>query len=248
MADGAVWQPLISELDRWRQSGRRAALWLRDDDAVEPTAALDRLLHATSRYSISATLAVIPAYAGEPLAARLTAEPRISVAVHGWAHDNYAQPSEKKQELGPHREAELVLGELSRAKAVIDRQFGGQAVPVLVPPWNRIDRRLLPSLGDIGFAALSVFGRARTAPISLVNTHIDIIDWHSGRGGKDRGTLVDELVRELQSRRETGSSEPVGVLTHHLVHDEAAWLFLEDLFEVTAKTPACGWVSLADLI
>src|SRR4051812_234336 len=134
MADGAVWQPLVSELDRWRQSGRRAALWLRDDDAVEPTAALDRLLHATSRCAIQATLAVIPAYAGEPLAARLTAEPRISVAVHGWAHDNYAQPSEKKQELGPHREAELVLGELSRAKAVIDRQFGGQAVPVLVPP------------------------------------------------------------------------------------------------------------------
>ena len=190
MADDPTWRPLSAELDRWKRSGRVAELWLRDDDAVQPTAALDRLLDLTGRHAIPALLAVIPAHAGEPLAARLASAPGIAVAVHGWAHENHAPDGQKKQELGPHRAAAVVLGELARAKAVIDRLFAGKAVAVLVPPWNRIDGALLPSLGETGFAALSVFGMAKPAALPIVNTHIDIIDWHGGRGGKDHGGLV----------------------------------------------------------
>ena len=182
------------------------------------------------------------------VAARLASAPGIAVAVHGWAHENYAPDGEKKQELGPHRSAAVVLGELARAKAVIDRLFAGKAVAVLVPPWNRIDGALLPSLGETGFAALSVFGVAKPAALPIVNTHVDIIDWHGGRGGKDHGGLVLELAAELRRRREAGSREAVGVLTHHLAHDETAWLFLERLFEATAGNPACRWASIRELI
>ena len=248
MADGSVWQPLLTELDYWPQSGRRALLWLRDDDAVEPTAALDRLLDVTGRHAIPAMLAVIPARAGARLAARLAPERRVAVAVHGWAHDNHAPAGEKKQELGPHRPVKSVLTELSEAKAVIDGLFGGQAASVLVPPWNRIDSSLLPSLADIGFAVLSVFGRARPAPIGLVNTHVDIIDWHGGRGGRDHGVLAQEIADELRRRREADSGEAMVLLTHHLVHDETAWLFLEGLFAATVAHPACRWVSIRELI
>jgi peptidoglycan/xylan/chitin deacetylase (PgdA/CDA1 family) len=248
MADDPIWRPLHAELDRWRRSGRVADLWLRDDDAVQPTAALDRLLDLSGRHAIPTLLAVIPAHAGEPLAARLATAPGIAVAVHGWSHENHAPDGEKKQELGPHRAAAIVLGELARAKAVVDRLFAGQAAPVLVPPWNRIDRALLSSLAETGFAALSVFGTAKPAAIPNVNTHVDIIDWHGGRGGKEHGGLVQELVGELRRRREAGSREAVGVLTHHLVHDETAWLFLERLFEATAANSACRWASIRELI
>ena len=248
MADELAWQPFRAELDRWQRSGRTIAFWLRDDDAVQPTAALDRLLDLAGRHSIPTTLAVIPAHAREQLAARLATEPHVSVAVHGWAHDNHAPEGEKKQELGPHRSAEIVLAELSKANAAIDRLFGGQAAPVLVPPWNRIDGRLLPSLGEIGFAALSVFGKAKQAPIAVINTHVDIIDWHGGRGGKDHGVLALELARELKWRREAGSREAIGVLAHHLVHDEVAWRFMERLLELTAENPVCRWASCRDLI
>ena len=139
-------------------------------------------------------LAVIPAHAGEQLAARLATEPHVSVAVHGWAHENHAPDGEKKQELGPHRPAEIVLAELSRAKAVIDRLFGGQAAARSGAALEPDRGRLLPALGEIGFAALSVFGKAKPAPIAIVNTHVDIIDWHGGRGGKDHGVLVLELA------------------------------------------------------
>lgn len=248
MADDPIWRPLHAELDRWKRAGRVADLWWRDDDAVQPTAALDRLLDLASGRAIPALLAVIPAHAGEPLAARLASEPGIVVAVHGWAHENHAPDGAKKQELGPHRVADVVLDELSRAKAVIGRLFAERAAPVLVPPWNRIDGALLPSLPGIGLAALSVFGKAKPAPIPIVNTHVDIIDWHGGRGGKDQGALVQELASELRWRREAGSREALGLLTHHLVHDEIAWSFLDRLFEATAGSPACRWASMRDLI
>jgi peptidoglycan/xylan/chitin deacetylase (PgdA/CDA1 family) len=248
MADDVLWQPLVDELGRWRQAGRAADLWLRDDDAVEPTAALDRLLALAGRHSIPLTLAVIPAHAGEALAIRLSVEALVSVAVHGWAHRNHALPADKKAELGAERPAATVLEELSRAKAVIDRLCPGSSVPVLVPPWNRIDWNLLPLLPGHGFAALSVFGRAQPAPLRMINTHVDIIDWQAGKACRDHATLVGLLVEELGRRFASGSAEPVGILTHHLVHDEAAWAFLGQLFEVTDGQGACHWRSIGELI
>jgi hypothetical protein len=32
-------------------------------------------------------------------------------------------------------------------------------------------------------------------------------------------------------------------LTHHLVHDDAGWRFLERLFEATATHPAVRWLA-----
>lgn len=97
------WKTLEAELDRWRQAGRTARFWLRDDDAVEPTPALDRLVALSGQHRVPMTLAVIPEHTGEALAQRLTVHRDIDVAVHGWSHVNFAGAGEKKQELGPHR-------------------------------------------------------------------------------------------------------------------------------------------------
>ena len=111
--------------------------------------ALDRLLALTGRHAVPVTLAVIPAHAGERRSPTgISSETGVTVAVHGWAHANHAPEDEKKQELGPHRPAAEVLAELAEAKAVIDRLFGERALPMLVPPWNRIDDALLPSLAE----------------------------------------------------------------------------------------------------
>ena len=248
MVDGAGWHPLRAELHRWQQTGRVADLWLRDDDAVEPTAPLDRLLTLTGSHAVPATLAVIPAGAKLALSDRIASETGVTVAVHGWAHTNHAPAEEKKQELGRHRLTEQVLTELAEAKSVIDRLFGERALLMLVPPWNRIDNTLLPSLANLGFAALSVHGRAKPAPIHIINTHVDLIDWHAGRTCRDHAALVNELAGELSWRLETGSTEPIGILAHHLVHDQEAWRFLQELFEALAGNPACRWVSARDLM
>jgi hypothetical protein len=248
MTADETWVPLRAELDRWQAAGRTARFWLRDDDAVEPTAPLDRLLDLTGKAGVPLTLAVIPASTGEALAARLASAPHVLVALHGWAHTNHAGDDEKKQELGAHRPPELVLGELRDGMAILQRLYSQQFVSMLVPPWNRINKALLPLLPALGLNALSVYGRARTdSPIALLNTHVDVMNWHGTRGGRPHAELVAELVRELQARFED-DAEPTGILTHHLVHDATAWDFLAGLLDHTHSHPAVVWTSAAELL
>lgn len=246
MTSDQIWQPLVEELARWQRADRKAEFWLRDDDAVDPAPALDRLLDLTSGVAVPVTLAVIPALTDEKLVARLYEAPHATVAVHGWAHRNHASEGEKKQELGPHRPRQAVLDDLARGLSRITGLHGARAVPMLVPPWNRIDAGLVSELGSIGFAALSVYGPPKPASLAVINSNVDIMDWHGTRGCCDHGILVQTIIAQLRNAFDGG--EPVGLLTHHLVHDESAWLFLERLFTVTAQTEACAWLPIRTLI
>ncbi|MBL8583754.1 MAG: polysaccharide deacetylase family protein [Rhizobiaceae bacterium] len=241
------WEPLVKELARWEEAGRVAEFWLRDDDAVEPTPALDRLLDLTGRFAVPVCLAVIPAYTGGPLAERLAQAPQASVAVHGWSHANHASPAEKKQELGPHRPPEAVLSELSLGLERLTRLYGGRVDPVLVPPWNRIHRSVAGRLPEAGFAALSVFGPERPGPLPMLNTHVDLIDWHGTRGCRDHSVLAAELAAQI-GRAFAGRARFAGLLTHHLVHDTSAWEFLERLAAITSAHPACVWLHTHELL
>ncbi|MBB3593235.1 hypothetical protein FHX08_003638 [Rhizobium sp. BK529] len=248
MIDSTIREPLYRELDRWHDAGRMARLWLRDDDAVEPTAALERLLSETKSYGIPVTLAVIPASTGEALAARLADEVHVGVAVHGWAHHNYAGPHEKKQELGGARPEEAILGELYEGFLKLKGLYPSHFLAMLVPPWNRIDNGLIRKLPALGFESLSTYGRIRgESPLAIVNSHVDLMDWHGTRGGRPAADLIGEVVAELQDRF-NGRNEPIGILGHHLVHDAAAWDFLAEFFEATSGHPAVEWASAAALV
>jgi hypothetical protein len=248
MSGNTAWEPLRGELARWTAAGRTAAFWWRDDDAIEPTGALDTLLGLANRYDVPVTLAVVPAKTGPALSQRLANEKHAAVAVHGWAHQNHAPAEEKKQELGSHRLAEAVLGELYHGFLNLKQLHEASFVPMLVPPWNRIDDALIPKLSALGFESLSTYGQAAPdQPIGILNTHVDIMDWHGSRGGRPEEELVAELVAELQNRFE-GSDEPIGLLTHHLVHDAAAWNFCDALFRETAGIKAVAWTPAASLL
>lgn len=241
----ADWAPLISALDGWQAEGRVARFWLRDDDAVEPTPALDRLLNICGRQGVPATLAVIPARAREVLATHLKGRGSIEIALHGWSHENHAPADQKKQELGSHRPADIVLGELAEGVQRLSALFDGQFVPVLVPPWNRIDTALLPHLGSVGVTGLSVFGPEKASALPVVNTHADIMDWHGTRGCRPAPDIVACIVERLGEMESGGA---MGLLTHHLVHDEAAWAFIDGVLAATAGHPACRWCGLRELL
>lgn len=238
---------LIDMLDAYAKAGRTVKLWLRDDDAIEPTPALSQLLDLSERFDAPMTIAAIPAHATDALAELLEKKPLISVAVHGWDHINHAPASEKKQELGLHRGEDIILARLAEGLQRITSLFGDRAMPLLVPPWNRIAPALLPHLTSLGYEALSVFGPERAdSSVHLVNTHVDIIDWKSARCGRPMGILYAEAVARLGSGNAQATS--LGILTHHLAHDAAAWDFLDDLFELTAGHPACQWVAVGELM
>lgn len=236
------WDPVRFELDRWQASGRRVRLWWRDDDAVAVTPALERLLSLSRRFQVPLALAIIPKHAGPGLAARLHKAPLAIPVIHGWSHENHAGMGEKKQELGPHRPTGIVLAELSEALRRMKALFGESLFAMLVPPWNRIDPALLPALAGLGFKALSVIGPAAlTAPIPIINTQVDLIDWRHTRRCRPVDDLVSSLARELARAFE--DDQPIGVLGHHLVHDDAAWIFLGALMQLTSGHHACSWVS-----
>lgn len=226
--------------------GRTARFWLRDDDAVEPTPALDHLLDLGQRYAVPIALAVIPARADWALARRLAQASHATPLVHGWAHANHAQPGEKKQELDRHRASEIVIAEMSRALRRMTALFGDRLSPVLVPPWNRVEPGLLKHLPDLGYRAISAFGKVPAQmPLPTINTHADVMDWHGTGGCRDHSILSDEIARLVMTPE---NGQAVGILTHHLVHDESVWQFVEKLFELTAGSSICRWLSIADLL
>ncbi len=234
---------LVDVLNQRNEEGRPAQFWLRDDDAITPSEPLDRLINVTAQHDVPLTLAVIPSLSGTELAQHLTNHHHVAVAVHGWSHQNHAPASEKKQELGAHRAQSEVVGELSTGFNHLMQLHTTRFVPVLVPPWNRIDSSLVPSLSSIGFQALSTFGSDDSAVIPMINTHVDIIDWKGTRGAHPSSTLVAQILSQLQI-----SQQPLGLLTHHLVHDDNAWAFLENLLAVTSGHPGAQWVSVKQLL
>lgn len=234
------WHTLAEEAARWRDAGRVAELWWRDDDAADAGAALDRLLALHHQTAAPLSLAIVPARATQALADRLAAETGVDLLQHGYAHLNHATPHEKKIELGAHRPAMVVLGELGAGWLAMERLFGVRARAVMVPPWNRIAPALVPALPEIGFRGLSTFGvRRRAEPVkgvTQINAHVDLIDWNGSRRfiGEERalGALVDAL-----RRARTASQEPIGVLSHHLAMDGQAWDFLSLIWEKASIMP-----------
>src|SRR5262249_6873395 len=155
------WQALADEAARWQDAGRTADLWWRDDDAADDTPSLRRLVALQDDTSAPLALAVVPARATPALADRLAPQPGIDLWQQGYAHMTHAPSREKRMVLAPHRPAMVVLGELGTGWLAMERMFSNRALPVLVPPWNRIAPALVPTLAEVGFRGLSGFGRRR---------------------------------------------------------------------------------------
>jgi hypothetical protein len=235
----ASWQALAEEAARWRDAGRTAELWWRDDDAADHTPALDRLMALHREMAAPLALAVVPARATPALAQCLVGEAGLDVLQHGYAHMNHAPLAEKKVELGLHRPAMVVLGELGTGWLALERLLGSRPLPVLVPPWNRIASGLLPTLSEIGFRGLSTFGprrRIRLRGLVEVNTHVDLVDWKGNRGFVGEEAALAVLAHSLAVAR-TASAEPIGLLSHHLAMDAKAWDFLRSMWEKVQTMP-----------
>ncbi len=237
------WSVLGRELDLWHAAGRVAGMWLRDDDACRPGPRLSHLLDVWDGLPLG--LAVIPAMAEETLGPALDRSPAVRVLQHGYSHRNHAPPDRKKAEFGADRPVEEMCAEIRAGWQTIDALFGARAVPVFVPPWNRIDPRVAARLPDCGLALLSVYGeRTIEQGNHRVNTHADIIDWHGGRAFVGEAAAIDAIVSHLAARR-TGRAdpdEPTGILTHHKDHDAGCWDFLTRLAEHGRRHPAVRWL------
>ncbi|HLX27011.1 MAG TPA: polysaccharide deacetylase family protein [Casimicrobiaceae bacterium] len=239
------------ELDRWHARGRRATLWLRDDDACRDSAELRRLLALANSHEAPVAIAAIPASLDATLVDAIERCPQATIVQHGYAHRNHAATGEGSAELGDDRDVHARLDELARGRERFSGAFGDRFVPILVPPWNRAGEQLLPHLGSTGFVGLSRFGARATreaAPgVAQVNAHVDAIAWRRDRRFIGEDAAIERIVAHLSARREGAcdASEPTGFLMHHLVFDESAFDFVDMLLDATRAHPAAEWLDVA---
>ena len=217
------WWRLRSELAQWRRAGQRPVLWWRDDDARAVTPELRRLLVNLTRADAPLCLAVIPDGLDPDLPGVL-APYRVTVVQHGFAHLNGrgSPPAEFSPAEDPVEVAARLADGWSRLQGFRRR------LPVYVPPWNALTPNVVAALSLSGHRAVSAWnGPARPG---RVDAHLDLMRWRGGARFAGQERLLARLTGLLQWRRKHGRwSEPIGLLTHHLAHDEAAWRFLDEL-------------------
>lgn len=240
----ADWRELEAELQLWR-GGPPASFWWRDDDAVEPTPELERLLRAAE--GIPLALAVIPGLATPALAERLRGMETVSVLQHGWRHESLL--AEAVNEYPANRCAEDVSRELADGRRRLQSLFGAQALPVFSPPWHGFDDAYLPLLVASGVRAISRKGprAARFAAPGLlqVNAHVAPILWSTSPPSfRDDDTYLEQLLEHLRGRRlgRHDAGEPTGLLTHHLAQDARSYGFIERLAGLVRDHPAAAWL------
>jgi hypothetical protein len=242
---GREWSNFTDELIRWRDLDRLVEFWWRDDDACRPNPALDRLYSLAATTGVPLGLAAIPDLAEPTIFSELPAN--VSVLQHGADHRNRAAGVEKKTEFSAEEPVVAALERLAASRVRLERVAPGRVLPVLVPPWNRLSPGLLPRLTNAGFRGLSTFGVRNVTKLppglKQVNTHVDIIDWKVNRGFCGAQSALSQATKLLAARRvgELSENGPIGWLTHHAVHDSAAWDFLESLFEATRGAARLCW-------
>lgn len=266
MGEAAGWSVLARELDHWADAGIRADFWWRDDDAEDCDSHFRELLDLRAAFGLPLALAIPPLLARPELWLQLAGAAGITALVHGAAHRNHAPPAEKKSEFGPHRPVVQMRHELANALARLTDAAGvarAAALPVLVPPWNRVDPRLIPALPGLGYTGLSCFGSRRATPaaagFAVCNCHLDIIDWRGGRRLVPPERLLATVIGLLAKRRSglqagkggAGDMDPIGILTHHRVQGVDSTDFLRRLFAALCQPrngqPVVRWMSARDI-
>jgi peptidoglycan/xylan/chitin deacetylase (PgdA/CDA1 family) len=238
-ARSAAAAPFLAALEKAAAENRRVDFWWRDDDAERMTQALNRLLALARTRNLPLALAVIPADVEKALADRIAREPNVSVLQHGWRHLRHNPPGAKKAEFGDDRPLDAMLAEIDAGTARLHALFGNRLLPGFVPPWNRIGARLAERLADRG---LVLSAHSPGAPSrAYIDTHCDIIAWRTTRSALPAVEAFALLADEVELRLSGQSHGPVGLLTHHLVHDEAAWQLLDDILAAIASSPASQW-------
>jgi len=245
------WATLVDEVRAWPDDGLTPEFWWRDDDATRPTGHLERLVRLSETYAVPLVIAVVPEPAEPELASWLANCPLVRTAQHGFRHHNHEPEGAKKSEYGESRSEADMADEIragwSRLGAFENR------VPVFVPPWNRLSATGLEAARKAGHVGVSGFqARPQLEPVAglrQVNTHVDVIDWRGHRGFVGEAKALADMVGHLAAKRRGSAdrSEPTGLLTHHLDHDEATWAFVEKFLHWTRQRDTVKWPSVADV-
>ena len=239
-----AWALVEAELGRWAKAGKRPQFWWRDDDAGALTAPLERLVACAAAARAPLSLAVIPDRAEVCLALYLNERPWISVLQHGVDHRNdclRGRPSQFAEQAPTAAIARRLVRGWGRL-AMFDSRL-----PVYVPPWNALGDNVIRALPVAGLTAVSAWNGP--AGPDRLDAHLDLMRWRPVARFTGEARFLSRLRRALKQRRLGGAwDEPIGLLTHHLDHDEAAWRFLDALLTHEPLRRLSDWRCAQDLL
>jgi hypothetical protein len=261
-----VWDDARRELDCWADAGLTAKFWVRDDDASEITPNLERLSDLATKHNIRIGLAVIPGNIAANLSDFLGNNTRQFYPMcHGWKHVNHNQRN-KPAEFGPDRPISSMITDAQSALSLFNGSFGALKV-IFVPPFNRVTPALIKALPNIGFFGTSLMPNylerkmlqlgARlnlSAAIKVpdfsdsprIDVHLDVINWRT-KTAQATKTIANNLVQQLRGRRLglVAVDKPIGLLTHHLAHNEGIWRACNEVLEFLRSCKSVEFIDVA---
>lgn len=244
----SLWALLLQrELSAWARDGRTLSLWWRDDDARQPTPQLDRLLAISEQNGVPLTLAVIPSAENTNLAERIRNSGDFTVIQHGIDHVDRARTTERGAREMPR---EWDAQEISARVRATQLRWMPNWIPVFAPPWHDAHPCLGMALRENGFEGWSFYGGElhQSQGLTRIDVHLDVLRWKRGVGFRGERRFVRRLTELSRNCRAKRWTEPIGILTHHLQHDETSWKFLEWFIPWTKGHPAIRWQSLPKLL
>ena len=264
---------IVNELDRWQARGLIAKFWWRDDDAQFANDAFARLIDLARSQSLPLVLAVSPMLMTDPFVAVLNGLHNVSVAAHGYRHINHAT-APLTGEFGPDRSLEVMRREIEELAGEFAVRFPDTGIAMFAPPWHAFDLRLVSDLARVGFRVLSKLEsrvsrglglaaaqvkeirltlprrpiKPRRGPIERLDCSVGLLNYVGPKATVDP-RIFEKLVRALSARRLgfLAVDKPIGILSHHLAHDEDAWTRLSQVLAVTRCHPAARYVQSTEL-
>ena len=161
----------------------------------------------------------------------------------------------------------VLVADARLAHCAFSSHFGAADV-VFVPPFGRMSQALVSALPQIGFSGISGaagwlerrlsqlsdwdirvprIGPVYRSEVSRLDVQIDPINWQD-RTAHDPAKINQILVRCLRARRHglLASSLPIGIVTHHLDHDESIWRACDALLQLLRCHQAVKFLNVRD--
>ncbi len=182
--------------------------------------------------------------AGACRAARV--EPRVAVLQHGWQHKNHAARG-REEDRARRKASALGCASTSFAAAAIgSARCSRDPSPSSCRPGTASPKMCARRWTRSDFRASRPSARHRQTS-RIRSTRISTFSSGARCAGRSPAPRPMRGSLPKSSGGLTAMPEPIGILTHHLVHEEASWALLDELFAMTARHPAARWPEIKEL-
>ncbi len=211
-------------------------IFFRDDDVDIDEENLHRLLTIFADRKIPLIAGVIPKLlTGDCIKLLSEFSEFTELVQHGWQHKNH-EIIERKCEFGISRNYDEQLSDLAAGLKIMNDAFGENWFPAFIPPWNRCTETTHRALDEIGFRVLSKL-RGSQPPVTgfqfrEISVTLDIFRWQNDATLKSSEEMYEELSKQIVE------GAPIGIMLHHKVMTEDAFLFIEQLLDALKQMPS----------